>query len=444
MTAHAKPLCAGESARARRERLPVVRGGGSRLGKRLFQNRYPPLDDRFVLHTGAEVYPRDSAKLAMHPLPARGTCRAVNMLAASRPSGSTSPMTHTTATSRQLTERAARPRRGGRSRLQAVGDYTGQLAGQAAQAVRRAGLKPGLERSFGFAPELLGQIVAQEPQAGGELARNGLVTLYVAAPGSEAPVEAPVAEPVVSEHSKVEVASQRLALAEPTSVRSLNGPRARKSHRAPGVGGSPIDPPPPPRFPNADRAPEAVTVDALEHVEAEEAWVGEQYVIGADELFGGRVSTAAPAWRRVYPRRHRGLDARLSGRPRLVTAALAILGVWLLVAGAAALTGHRGSARQSSGPHQHWRVSVPAPSLASVPPRPHPSETRATTARDDWRRPHSAPKRARAHQAPVRRAVEQATHVESAPAAHRSNVGAPARREFGAERRKAEGGPFSP
>src|SRR5664279_4447871 len=120
-------------------------------------------------------------------------------------------MESTAATSTQVTERAAKPRRNGPSRLQTVGDYAGQLAGQAAQAVRRAGLKPGLERSFGFAPELRGQIVAQEPEVGSELARNGLVTLYVAAPGSAPPGEQAVAEPAASEHSEVEVSARGLA-----------------------------------------------------------------------------------------------------------------------------------------------------------------------------------------------------------------------------------------
>ena len=60
----------------------------------------------------------------------------------------------------------------------------GQPAADAAQDVRRAGLKPGLERSFGCEAELLGLVVAQEPGAGSDLGRNGMVTLYVAAPGA--------------------------------------------------------------------------------------------------------------------------------------------------------------------------------------------------------------------------------------------------------------------
>src|SRR5271166_2053035 len=94
-------------------------------------------------------------------------------------------MTDRTASSGRVVERAKSTRRGGPSGRQAVGDYVGQPAGDAAQAVRRAGLRPGLDRSFGCAEELMGLVVAQEPEAGSSLARNGMVTLYVAARGSE-------------------------------------------------------------------------------------------------------------------------------------------------------------------------------------------------------------------------------------------------------------------
>src|SRR5665213_1481079 len=95
--------------------------------------------------------------------------------------------------------RAAAPARGGRrggAGQLAVGDYTGQPAGDAAQAVRRAGLRPGLERSFGCDASLVGLVVGQEPPAGSALARNGMVTLQVAAPGASPAIEeAPAARP---------------------------------------------------------------------------------------------------------------------------------------------------------------------------------------------------------------------------------------------------------
>jgi beta-lactam-binding protein with PASTA domain len=64
-----------------------------------------------------------------------------------------------------------------------VAKYVGHDAADAAVAIRRAGLRPGLERSFGCEPETLGQVVAQEPPAGSEVAGNAMVTLDVAAPG---------------------------------------------------------------------------------------------------------------------------------------------------------------------------------------------------------------------------------------------------------------------
>ena len=92
-------------------------------------------------------------------------------------------MTDRTAVPERVTQRAKTARRGGGSGPQAVGDYVGQPAGEAAQAVRRGGLRPGLDRSFGCPAELTGLVVAQDPAAGSGLARNGMVTLYVAAPG---------------------------------------------------------------------------------------------------------------------------------------------------------------------------------------------------------------------------------------------------------------------
>src|SRR5208337_2940004 len=140
-------------------------------------------------------------------------------------------MTDRTASSGRVVERAKSTRRGGPSGRQAVGDYVGQPAGDAAQAVRRAGLRPGLDRSFGCAEELIGLVVAQEPTAGSSLARNGMVTLYVAAPGSEpiddgtdaARVESGGPEPAAVEAEQAEAASA------PARVRRRKRGRARRA-----------------------------------------------------------------------------------------------------------------------------------------------------------------------------------------------------------------------
>jgi PASTA domain len=62
-----------------------------------------------------------------------------------------------------------------------VADYVGRAAAGAAQAVRRSGLRPALERSPSPERARVGQVVAQEPAAGSDVPRNALVTLYVAA-----------------------------------------------------------------------------------------------------------------------------------------------------------------------------------------------------------------------------------------------------------------------
>jgi PASTA domain len=89
--------------------------------------------------------------------------------------------------SAEPTTRASRPRGQARVGTLIVGDHVGAPAASAAQSVRRAGLRPGLDRSFGHPTEETGRVVAQEPPAGSEAPRNAMVTLYVAAPGPQTP-----------------------------------------------------------------------------------------------------------------------------------------------------------------------------------------------------------------------------------------------------------------
>jgi hypothetical protein len=88
------------------------------------------------------------------------------------------------ATPAPAAERARATRRAGSHGRILVGDWVGQRAADAALAVRRAGLRPALERSLGGQPELFGRVVTQKPPAGGYLVRNGSVSLYVAAPSA--------------------------------------------------------------------------------------------------------------------------------------------------------------------------------------------------------------------------------------------------------------------
>ena len=271
-------------------------------------------------------------------------------------------------------QRAKIARRGGPSGRLVVGEYVGQAAGDAAQAVRRAGLRPGLDRSFGCEAELIGLIVAQEPAAGGDLARNGMVTLYVAAPGN-APVDedtdapetlggAPVSAPAVPVQADV---------AQFEAPSALAGARRRKPGLA-GRAAQVFDPSPAPVAPDrggAGEAPAALVaratpvrawvsqapVDAAaprddeEHFEGvldergEEELSHEEFVVHADDVFAGRAG-GLPRWRRVYPRRRTagapgGVRAWLAEHPRLVRAVGAGLAVWAVVGLAAALDGHR-------------------------------------------------------------------------------------------------------
>jgi hypothetical protein len=211
--------------------------------------------------------------------------------------------------------------RRGRRRVQFLApDYLGQTAAEAAQAIRRAGLRPALERSFGWEPGLYGQVVAQEPAAGSELARDSAMLLFVAAPG-DTPAEGSgevrdaqprtepfpcVDQPPVAPHGGVNGVEQRQR-------------RRRKGHRA--VSRPVFEDPPPPPVPRAqDRAagaPQArvhadTAVFASEHEapdyvdredgEFEDGWE-RQLVARAGHVFA--TGTGRTARRSGYPRRPR-------------------------------------------------------------------------------------------------------------------------------------------
>jgi len=64
-----------------------------------------------------------------------------------------------------------------------LSSFDGQAAAQAAIALRRAGLKPALERTFHWGEETHGLVVAQEPGPGSEVPLDSTVLLFVSAPG---------------------------------------------------------------------------------------------------------------------------------------------------------------------------------------------------------------------------------------------------------------------
>jgi hypothetical protein len=298
-----------------------------------------------------------------------------NSLAAGAGCGSTTPMNDRTAAVSQAGERTAKPHRGGPSGRQVVGDYVGQHASDAAQAVRRAGLRPGLDRSFGCAPELVGQVVEQEPTAGSDLARNGLVTLYVAAPG--------VAEIAADEHPApasppVPAALDATDEDAPSSAEPRRRRKPGRATRAPQVFGTA----PAPVAPGGRRSSGARAQDAETASEAERdseavsapAWPGEEepreevgderagdelteeFVVHVDDLFAGRERRA---WRRVYPRR--GLRVQLAGHPWLFGIVAAMLAAWVVVGVAAALSGHSPNAHHGSAPRAIVKHSAARP-----------------------------------------------------------------------------------
>jgi hypothetical protein len=278
-------------------------------------------------------------------------------------------MTDRTASSGRAVERAKSARRGGPSGRQAVGEYVGQPAGDAAQAVRRAGLRPGLDRSFGCAEELIGLVVAQEPTAGSSLARNGMVTLYVAAPGSEpidegtdaAQVESGGPEPVAGAFVEAEQAETASA---PARVRRRKRGRARRAAPV-------VDAPPAPAPADRASASEPPTVvlaqpavgvpsgwqpepggldgepldDEAPGELGEEAAADEEFVVHVEDVLAGR--SGPVRWRGVYPRRGalrelgagRGVRAWLREHRLAGSAVGAAVLLWAIVGFASALDG---------------------------------------------------------------------------------------------------------
>jgi hypothetical protein len=321
------------------------------------------------------------------------------------------------------TQGAKNTRRGGPSGRQEVGEYVGQPAGDAAQAVRRAGLCPGLDRSFGCEDELIGLVVAQEPAAGSDLARNGMVTLYVAAPGSGPMDEEPDASETVDEAPAPSSVTSVVAEIEPLdAASSARGTRRRKpglARQATRV----FDPPPAPiplereLTEEVPLAPECGSLDGVYAPDGEELDEGrleergeaefshEDFVVHLDDVLAGRTG-GPPAWRRVYPRRWifaalaRGSGVRvwLGGHSLLVRAVGAALAVWILVGLASALDG------------QHART----PTASVISPSHRPARTRITQPR----RPVFAPSVARARPAVRSPQVHAAARRSLAPRRH--------------------------
>lgn len=285
-------------------------------------------------------------------------------------------MTDRTATPARTTKRAQGVRPGGPSGRLAVGEYVGQAAADAAQAVRRAGLRPGLDRSFGCESELIGQVVAQDPFPGSDLARNGMVMLFVAAPGVASVddgIDAPPAEGLdAAPPAPSPQAVMPQADAPPARARPRRPRKTGLAARAPQVFGTPTAPLPPDRalageaqtrlleaaptqaWASTTDIHAATAPDGAEHGEevpddrGDDELSHDEFVVHVDDLFAGRASRRPHTWRRVYPRERttrapggdRRVRAWLSEHPWLVTTASAMLAMSLVLGVAVTLASH--------------------------------------------------------------------------------------------------------
>jgi hypothetical protein len=347
-----------------------------------------------------------------------------------------------------------------------VSDHVGQPAAEAARAVRRAGLRPGLDRSFGCEPQLIGLVVAQEPASGEQIARNGMVTLYIAAPGAQAEHDVKDMDP---ERPSVDDTVQH-ALATPDTSSADQRHRRRKPGRAPGAEDRTFQAAPEPRVRRADEDiweaapaaqtqaegegpyPESVPTRAGESGEKPAAPEHEPSyeTLRAEEVFAARSAemaargridpgdVRAPSWQGALRWARR--------RPRFATCACAILAVWLAVALAAGLRGGRPGGDAAGTLAQ----KTPAPETAIVAGRPAPGgptamRRRARTAlgavtHPARRRPRATPAHAtRPGARPT--APSTAAQPEAPPAPW---ADAPPARSPAAQETQNGGGPFSP
>ncbi len=360
-------------------------------------------------------------------------------------------MTDRAAVPEGVSRRAKTVRRGGGSGSEVVGDYVGRLAGEAAQAVRRAGLRPGLDRSFGCPAELVGLVVAQDPLAGSELTRNGMVMLYVAAPGGELAsgddanahvgsgrcddelsVEAPIDEqPSTSPAARVRARRRRkrrharryveqtLASPAPAAIESVlpEGSPARPAVESVQAWPADLD------------APQGALEDELADEQNGREFGHEDFVVHLEDVLAGR--SGSPGWRRVYPRRRRvigglGVGGRFRawlGEHSVLAGVVGVaLVLWVVVGVASTLQGDRaGTARVGA------LAIKPMPGAKSPDPTPRPRSAQMLPAHKTAGRSRRAhPARSRAS-----RPVPQTARQPVRPAAPAVNdaVVAPARRE---------------
>lgn len=262
-----------------------------------------------------------------------------------------------------------------------VGDYVGQLAAEATQAVRRAGLRPGLDRCQGYEPAQIGHVIAQDPDAGSEVPRNSIITLHVAAPapsaahepaetghaGHDAPApEVDTPSTSMSELSTFHSQPRGEQAAYPRLEDSRDEQQASSSH--PATSGAGVEDQPTAIF--------DLRGDTSE--QQRDQPVDEQLLAHADELFAAHAGEH-PVWPGDYRslaglraagqlRRARGWFSRRS-RPAKVASVL--VGVWVAIWLLAILVEHH-----PVSPRPRTGQARPLPSHVFVHAAPRPASRR--------------------------------------------------------------------
>jgi hypothetical protein len=363
----------------------------------------------------------------------------------------------------QVERRGRAPGRGGPAGALVLGDYVGQFAAHAAQAVRRAGLRPGLDRSFGCDPDLTGTVVAQDPPAGSDLARNAMVTLYVAAPGptqaqetgetgiqaSDQP-EGPLS-PADAESAKAVASSFQPGARRPrkpglgAAARTVESPPESNTARHHVAGGQEAIAPgwgarAPEEEPRSQVLEEAAFDDTHHHKRPHD-----ERAAHLEDIFVGRTGELPP-WRHVYPRRPIAAMLRrplawAGSHPVLATTAGAMLALWIAVAVAGGLAGQPGHTHGASV------ISQREPDIRTGQTAGERAPARAQTGRpraDGSAKGQLRPRRSRQRAPTAAQDRAKAAGAGTPTSSRRSLPAAVASRPPSPAPEPTRGGPFSP
>jgi len=114
-----------------------------------------------------------------------------------------------------------------------VDDYDLRPAADAAIALRRAGLRPALERTFHWGEDTHGLVVAQEPPAGSEVPLDSTVLLFVSAPGERDETDTDGETVAAGEPAAHAAPDEVSGEPQPTRTSSATSRRRRKARPRP-------------------------------------------------------------------------------------------------------------------------------------------------------------------------------------------------------------------